>query len=84
MTPLAIKTSLASCKSLYRLTPLSTLNFALRGAENEYRIKHANSYKVRMEEVVRALKVEESYVDSFKVRADQLLGRTMSVDICRD
>ena len=63
-----------------RVVCQNTLNFALRGAENEYRIKHATSYKARMEEVVRALKVEESYVDSFKVRADQLLGRTMSVD----
>ncbi len=64
--------------TLVRTVCQNTMNLALANGLNSYKIKHASSYKVRMEEIVRALKVEESYVSMFRDRANALLNRKLT------
>lgn len=60
-----------------RVVCQNTMNFALRKAGTTYRVRHTVKYASRMEEAIRALRLEEKYVEAFREQAEKLLSRKM-------
>lgn len=63
-----------------RVVCSNTLNFALKGAKREWRVRHVSNVEAKIQEARAALDLTFKYAGEFEAIGNELVGQTMSAN----